>query len=71
MDENPLLNCSTMQVLVLDEADGCLGMSMGFKTTMNAITENLGQTPLFGHTNEICKRIGTFESDKFRVRGTV
>lgn len=51
MDENPLFNCSTMQVLVLDEADRCL--DMGFATTMNAIIENLPperQTLLFSAT---------------------
>lgn len=51
MDENPLFNCSTMQVLVLDEADRCL--DMGFETTMNAIIENLPperQTLLFSAT---------------------
>lgn len=51
MDENPLFNCSTMQVLVLDEADRCL--DMGFEKTMNAIIENLPperQTLLFSAT---------------------
>lgn len=51
MDENPLFNCTTMQVLVLDEADRCL--DMGFETTMNAIIDNLPperQTLLFSAT---------------------
>lgn len=51
MDENPLFNCSSMQVLVLDEADRCL--DMGFEVTMNAIIENLPperQTLLFSAT---------------------
>lgn len=51
MDENPLFNCSSMQVLVLDEADRCL--DMGFEETMNAIIENLPperQTLLFSAT---------------------
>lgn len=51
MDENPLFNCSSMQVLVLDEADRCL--DLGFSTTMNAIIENLPperQTLLFSAT---------------------
>lgn len=51
MDENPLFNCSTMQILVLDEADRCL--DMGFEDTMNAIIENLPpdrQTLLFSAT---------------------
>lgn len=51
MDENPLFNCSTMQILVLDEADRCL--DMGFQETMNAIIENLPlerQTLLYSAT---------------------
>lgn len=51
MDENPLFNCTSMQILVLDEADRCL--DMGFETTMNAIIENLPaerQTLLFSAT---------------------
>ncbi|XP_031627130.1 probable ATP-dependent RNA helicase DDX10 [Contarinia nasturtii] len=51
MDENPLFNCSTMQMLVLDEADRCL--DMGFEEAMNAIIENLPaerQTLLFSAT---------------------
>lgn len=51
MDENPLFNCSSMQILVLDEADRCL--DMGFAETMNAIIENLPpdrQTLLFSAT---------------------
>lgn len=51
MDENPLFDCSHLQVLVLDEADRCL--DMGFQTTMNAIIENLPperQTLLFSAT---------------------
>lgn len=51
MDENPLFDCSHLQMLVLDEADRCL--DMGFETTMNAIIENLPlerQTLLFSAT---------------------
>jgi ATP-dependent RNA helicase DDX10/DBP4 len=51
MDENPLFNCSSMSILVLDEADRCL--DMGFSETMNAIIENLPpdrQTLLFSAT---------------------
>lgn len=51
MDENPLFDCSHLQILVLDEADRCL--DMGFETTMNAIIENLPperQTLLFSAT---------------------
>ncbi|XP_055303987.1 probable ATP-dependent RNA helicase DDX10 [Sitodiplosis mosellana] len=51
MDENPLFNCSSMQTLVLDEADRCL--DMGFEESMNAIIENLPperQTLLFSAT---------------------
>lgn len=51
MDENPLFNCSQLQILVLDEADRCL--DLGFETTMNAIIENLPpnrQTLLFSAT---------------------
>lgn len=51
MDQNPLFDCSAMQVLVLDEADRCL--DMGFETTMNAIIEHLPperQTLLFSAT---------------------
>ncbi|XP_055370940.1 probable ATP-dependent RNA helicase DDX10 [Condylostylus longicornis] len=51
MDENPLFNCSSMQILVLDEADRCL--DMGFEETMNAVIENLPaerQTLLFSAT---------------------
>lgn len=51
MDENPLFNCTSMQILVLDEADRCL--DMGFSDTMNAIIENLPpdrQTLLFSAT---------------------
>lgn len=51
MDENPLFNCTSLQILVLDEADRCL--DMGFSTTMNAIIENLPaerQTLLFSAT---------------------
>lgn len=51
MDQNPLFDCSTLQVLVLDEADRCL--DMGFEKDMNAIIENLPpgrQTLLFSAT---------------------
>lgn len=51
MDENPLFDCVTMKILVLDEADRCL--DMGFKETMNAIIANLPpnrQTLLFSAT---------------------
>ncbi|XP_067011233.2 probable ATP-dependent RNA helicase DDX10 [Anabrus simplex] len=51
MDENPLFNCSSMQILVLDEADRCL--DLGFEKTMNSIIENLPpkrQTLLFSAT---------------------
>lgn len=39
LDQNQVFNCSTMQVLVLDEADRCL--DMGFEQAMNAIIEHL------------------------------
>jgi len=52
MDENPDFDPSTLQILVLDEADRCL--DMGFAPTMNAIVENLPtegrQTLLFSAT---------------------
>ncbi|XP_026501796.2 probable ATP-dependent RNA helicase DDX10 [Vanessa tameamea] len=51
MDENPLFDCSQLQILVLDEADRCL--DLGFEATMNAIIENLPpkrQTLLFSAT---------------------
>ncbi|XP_063241066.1 probable ATP-dependent RNA helicase DDX10 [Bacillus rossius redtenbacheri] len=51
MDENPLFNCTSMEILVLDEADQCL--DMGFEATMNNIIENLPperQTLLFSAT---------------------
>lgn len=51
MDENPLFDCTHLQILVLDEADRCL--DMGFAATMNAIIENLPperQTLLFSAT---------------------
>lgn len=51
MDENPLFDCTQLQILVLDEADRCL--DMGFQATMNAIIENLPperQTLLFSAT---------------------
>ncbi|XP_020715390.1 probable ATP-dependent RNA helicase DDX10 isoform X2 [Ceratitis capitata] len=51
MDENPLFNASTIEMLVLDEADRCL--DMGFEETLNAIVENFPtdrQTLLFSAT---------------------
>ena len=51
MDENPLFNSTSMQILVLDEADRCL--DLGFADTMNAIFDNLPperQTLLFSAT---------------------
>lgn len=51
MDENPLFNCTSTQILVLDEADRIL--DMGFSQTMNAIIDNLPsdrQTLLFSAT---------------------
>ncbi|RWS24542.1 putative ATP-dependent RNA helicase DDX10-like protein, partial [Leptotrombidium deliense] len=51
MNENPLFNCETMKLLILDEADRIL--DMGFAKTMNAIIENLPpfrQTLLFSAT---------------------
>lgn len=51
MDENPLFNTSTMEMLVLDEADRCL--DMGFQKTLNSIIENfppVRQTLLFSAT---------------------
>lgn len=51
MDENALFNCTSMQMLVLDEADRCL--DLGFSQTMNSIIENLPperQTLLFSAT---------------------
>ncbi|KAI8116094.1 hypothetical protein FF38_00743 [Lucilia cuprina] len=51
MDENPLFNATTMEMLVLDEADRCL--DMGFEQTLNAIVENFPpdrQTLLFSAT---------------------
>ena len=51
MDENPLFNANTMEMLVLDEADRCL--DMGFAQTLNAIIENFPpdrQTLLFSAT---------------------
>ncbi|XP_034943347.1 probable ATP-dependent RNA helicase DDX10 [Chelonus insularis] len=51
MDNNPLFNCTSMKILVLDEADRCL--DMGFQASMNAIIENLPperQTLLFSAT---------------------
>ncbi|XP_037943380.1 probable ATP-dependent RNA helicase DDX10 [Teleopsis dalmanni] len=51
MDENPLFNASTMEMLVFDEADRCL--DMGFEQTINAIITNFPtsrQTILFSAT---------------------
>lgn len=51
MDQNQVFNCSTMQLLVLDEADRCL--DMGFEQAMNAIIEHLPpqrQTLLYSAT---------------------
>ena len=39
MDETPLFDCATLQVLVLDEADRIL--DLGFAATLKAILENL------------------------------
>lgn len=39
MDQTQVFNCSSMQILVLDEADRCL--DMGFEQAMNAIIEHL------------------------------
>jgi ATP-dependent RNA helicase DDX10/DBP4 len=39
MDENPQFDASSLNLLILDEADRCL--DMGFSPTMNAILENL------------------------------
>ncbi|KAM8720045.1 hypothetical protein ACLKA7_006147 [Drosophila subpalustris] len=51
MDENPLFNTTTMEMLVLDEADRCL--DMGFQKCLNSIIENFPpdrQTLLFSAT---------------------
>ncbi|KAH8386708.1 hypothetical protein KR093_002116 [Drosophila rubida] len=51
MDENPLFNTTTMELLVLDEADRCL--DMGFEKALNSILENFPpqrQTLLFSAT---------------------
>ncbi|KAH8400025.1 hypothetical protein KR215_005470 [Drosophila sulfurigaster] len=51
MDENPLFNTTTMEMLVLDEADRCL--DMGFAKCLNSILENFPperQTLLFSAT---------------------
>ncbi|EDW66402.1 uncharacterized protein Dvir_GJ15571 [Drosophila virilis] len=51
MDENPLFNTTSMEMLVLDEADRCL--DMGFQKTLNSIIENFPpdrQTLLFSAT---------------------
>lgn len=51
MDVNPLFNCTSMQILILDEADRCL--DLGFQEAMNNIIENLPpkrQTLLFSAT---------------------
>lgn len=42
MDENPLFNCTSTRILVLDEADRCL--DLGFQETMNSIIENLPES---------------------------
>ena len=51
MDETPMFDCVTLQMLVLDEADRML--DLGFTKTLNAIIENLPkkrQTLLFSAT---------------------
>ena len=51
MDETPSFNCSSLRLLVLDEADRIL--DLGFEHTMNSIIENLPterQTLLFSAT---------------------
>ncbi|XP_015777633.1 PREDICTED: probable ATP-dependent RNA helicase DDX10 [Acropora digitifera] len=51
MDETPIFNCNSLQVLVLDEADRIL--DLGFADTLNAIIENLPeerQTMLYSAT---------------------
>lgn len=51
MDETPLFECSSLKILVLDEADRIL--DLGFEQTMNAIVANLPperQTLLFSAT---------------------
>ena len=51
MDETPLFDCVSLQMLVLDEADRML--DLGFSKTLNAILENLPrerQTLLFSAT---------------------
>ncbi|XP_065565001.1 probable ATP-dependent RNA helicase DDX10 [Artemia franciscana] len=51
MNENPLMDTTNLQILVIDEADRCL--DLGFQKTMNGIIENLPpkrQTLLFSAT---------------------
>ena len=51
MDETPNFDCSSLKILVLDEADRIL--DLGFRQTMNSIVENLPsqrQTLLFSAT---------------------
>ena len=51
MDQTPFFDCSTLKMLILDEADRIL--DLGFKETMSAILENLPsdrQTLLFSAT---------------------
>ena len=51
MDETPGFDCTSVQVLVLDEADRC--MDLGFQASMDAIVHGLPthrQTLLFSAT---------------------
>jgi len=51
MDENPLFDCSRLEMLIIDEADRCL--DSGFQDAMNGILENIHserQTLLFSAT---------------------